>query len=192
MPKKDYAKEYKKWHWGDAHAEEIEWKDNDLPPIVIECGRATEIHFRPLTRSNPKRKDYIMRLPKKEANRSHIVYDPDHPHQRLYILLSKAARKDTKKLYAQAEEVAEIPLSELAEMGEGRHASADYPDVMVKPIGVLTHLVYTTTKIPDGLSHYIHEMGEESGIRPIFAVSKDGRAWVVAGDYHVPVPGITN
>ena len=188
---RDYAAEYKKWHCGDGHSEEIEWKDKDLPPVVLECGRATEIHFRPLARANPKRKDMIIRLPKREANKSHIVYDPEHPHQRLYILLSPKARKDTKKLYNQSE-AEEIELSELALMGEGKHATDDYPKVMVKPIGVLTHLVYPTVKIPDGLSHYIHEMGEETNIQPIFAVSKDGRAWVVAGDYHVPVPGITN
>ena len=186
-----YAKEYKKWHWGDAHAVELEWKDDKLPPFLIECGRFTEAHYRPLSRSNPKRRDKILRLNKKEANKSHIVYDPNHKHQRLYILVAPEVRKQLKKEYKSLDSEA-VPLADLAKMCEGKHATDDYPEVKVKPLGILTHLVYTTTKIPDGLSHYIHEMGEESGIQPILALSKEGELFIAGGDYTVPVPGITN
>ena len=192
MSKHDrYAKEYKKWHWGDGHAVELEWKDDRLPPILIECGRLTELHFRPLSRANPKRKDKILRLNKREANKSHVVYDPDHKHQRLYLLVAPEVRKQLKKEYRNLSEDS-LSLKELALLSEGKHATNDYPDVDVKPLGILTHIVYTTTKIPDGLSHYIHEMGEESGIQPILALSKEGEPFIAGGDYTVPVPGITN
>ena len=72
------------------------------------------------------------------------------------------------------------------------HATDDYPDIKVKPIGILRNVVYATPKKGDGFSLYIHEMGEETGIKPALCVDKTGRLWIIGGDYTCPVPGITN
>ena len=39
---------------------------------------------------------------------------------------------------------------------------------------------------------YIHEFGEESGVRPHLAVDQDGRFWLLGGNYTCPRPGITD
>ena len=75
----------------------------------------------------------------------------------------------------------------------GRHAKKDdYPNVKVRPIGILTNVVYGTEKQGDGYSFYIHHMGEESGIQPALGVDRRGRLWVLGGNYTSPTPGITD
>ena len=83
-------------------------------------------------------------------------------------------------------------LAEVAESVGGRHATDDYPDIQVLPIGIMTHVVYATEKKGDGMSFYIHHMGEESGIQPALAVDSRGRLWVAGGNYTSPTPGITD
>jgi hypothetical protein len=92
-----------------------------------------------------------------------------------------------------------MPLSELALETGGLHSTDDYPDIMVKPIGLLTNVVYATEKgafggigLEDGYSMYIHTHGEESGIQPILAMASDGSLWYAGGDYTCPTAGITN
>ena len=188
MPLKDV---YKKWHWGIEHATEKEVDDPDLPDTLVEAGRLVEIHYRP-TDQNPKRKDKIFKLPKSQANNSHLAFDPKHPHERLYIILDPRTRKKVKTQFWTDSSWTPKPLSEIAPVVGGRHGTEDYPDVEVKPIGVMTAVVYATEKRGDGYSFYIHKMGEESGIQPALACDKKGRLWVVAGNYTSPTPGITD
>lgn len=185
------AKLYKDWHWGVPHAVEMEWEDKDLPPYLIETGRLSEIHYRPLG-SNPKRKDRIIKLPKKEANRSHLVFDPQHTSHRLYMLLSPKIQKEMKRKLYKNNSSEKYSLSEIAQNVGGRHALDDYPNIKVIPVGIMTHIVYATEKKGDGMSFYIHHMGEESGIQPALAVDSRGRLWVAGGNYTSPTPGITD
>ena len=201
---KDGRKTFTEWHWGNEPLQEFEIK----APVVLkdskdikhwdkmdlaECGRAIEIHFSPFE-SNPKRRDVIIRLPKKMAEKSHLAFDIDHPFQRLYFTLSPEAMKKMHREYGKIKNPKDdtMPLGELAKYAGGKHATDDYYNIDVKPLGIITNVVYLTDKKSDGLSYYIHEMGEESGIRPALGISSDGNLWVAGGDYTSPVAGITN
>ena len=201
---KDGRKVFTEWHWGNQPLQEFEIK----PPSVLnnaddkkhwddmklsECGRAVEIHFSPFGTS-PKKRDTIIRLPKKMAEKSHLAFDVNHPNQRLYYCLSKDAMNKMKREYGQIKNPDDdmMPLVELAEYAGGKHATDDYYDIDVKPLGIITNVVYLTDKKSDGLSYYIHEMGEETGIRPALGIASDGSLWIAGGDYTSPVAGITN
>jgi hypothetical protein len=88
------SKGYEEWHWGIPHKQVVEWNDADLPEgDLIECGRLVEVHIR----EPGQRKDTIIKLARKEANGSHLCFDPNHPNQRLYILLHGEFREKMKK-----------------------------------------------------------------------------------------------
>lgn len=190
------AKVYAEWHWGVPHKFVIDWDDEDLPDgDLIECGRLVELHFR----EPGQRKDTVIKLPRNEANGSHLCYDPEHPSGRLYVLSHPAFAEKMRKKYREnpqyvgGSKYRAMRLSDLARGVGGRHAANDYPDVEAAPIGVLTHVVYATEKKGDGYSFYIHKMGEESGIRPYLAVDEHGRSWIVGGNYRGnPTAGVTD
>ena len=186
------ADEYKKWHWGIPHSMEVEWDDDDLPEYLVECGRFKEFHYVPVN-NNPRRKDQVYSLTKTQSQNSHLCFDPNHRYQRLYILLNPSVQKKAKKRFWTNNEYKEVPLKELAKAAGGKHATSDYPDVMVRPIGVMTNVVYHTHKKGDDpASFYIHHMGEETGIQPYLGCDSTGRIWIAGGDYTSPTPGITN
>lgn len=186
--KKKYAKEYKKWHWGIEPIEEVEWDDPDLPEYLIECGRLVELHYKPLQGGKKK----IIKLNKKDANSSHLAFDPDHKYERLHLLLSPAFKRKMKK-YWKDSKWETVKLQELAKKAGGRHGKMkDYPNVNVRPVGILTHVTYACEKKGDGYSFYIHHMGEESGIQPILAVDAKGKMYIAGGNYTSPTPGITD
>ena len=200
----DGKEEYKKWHWGNEATDVFEIK---YPSVVtdhhdqerwdkmnlVECGRQYEIHFSPFG-SNPKKRDEIIRLPKSMANKSHLAFDADHPYQRLYFILCLPAQEKIKSEYGKIQNPEEemMPLGDLAMFAGGKHATDDYENIMVKPLGIITNVVYSTDKKGDGFSHYIHKMGEETGIKPALGVAKDGSLWFAGGDYTCPIQGITN
>jgi hypothetical protein len=191
MGKKATRDAYTRWHWGKEPTQQVDWNDPQLPDYLVECGRLVELHLRPLE-SNPKRKDQIIKFKKANANASHLAFDPDHPSQRLYILLNGGARRRMKKLWDKSKYDTHTQF-EIADMVGGRHGKQnDYPKVKVRPIGILTNIVYGTEKEGDGFSFYIHALGEESGIQPAIGVDKRGRLWVLGGNYTSPEPGITD
>jgi len=185
------AKIFKEWHWGIPHAIEVEWDDDDLPRYLVEAGRLKEIHYRPL-QSNPKRRDKIIKLPKAQANLSHVTFDPEHKHQRLYLLLDPKTRKEMRTKLYKGNPSPLYSLYDVSEMVGGRHAVDDYPKILGKIVGILTDIVYATAKKGDGMSFYIHKMGEESGIVPALVVDAKGRLFIVGGNYTAPTPGITD
>jgi hypothetical protein len=189
------AKQYEDWHWGVPPQMVKQWDDPDLPEgELIECGRLVELYFR----EPGQRKDTIIKLSRREANGSHLCFDPNHPNQRLYLISHPDFREKMKKKYRQNPQYVggtkyrDLPLEDLAEAVGGRHADNDYPEVAASPLGVLTHVVYATEKKGDGYSFYIHKLGEESGLRPCLAIDARGRMWVVGGNYTSPTPGITD
>ena len=191
MKKGAVKKAFEKWHWGIEPTQEVNWDDKDLPEYLVECGRLVELHVRPLE-GNPKLKDRVIKFKKSNSNASHVAFDPEHPSQRLYLLLNAGARRKMKKLWDKSEYDVHTPY-EIAKYVGGRHSKKnDYPRVKVRPLGVLTNVVYATEKKGDGFSFYIHKMGEESGIQPAVGVDKKGRVWVLGGNYTSPTPGITD
>lgn len=198
------AKEYYSRHWKIPHSEEIEWRDTELDdhlkatsqkgrhPEVAEWGRLVGFQFIPEGRDGRQRKGKEVQLSRADSNGSHLVYDPHHRHQRMYLLLSPSVRKQMKKKFWSSSPYAEEPLSWWAKEAGGRHGKKDYPAVEARLVGTLTHLDYACEKKGDGYSFYRHAMGEESGIQPLLVVDAKGRLWIVGGNYTGPIPGITD
>jgi hypothetical protein len=182
---------YKRWHWGKPFENKEEIDDPNLPDRLIETGRLAELHFWPV-KGRTARKDKVIKLPEKLSEESHLAFDPDHNFHRLYIILPTKLKKKFKKEYWDNTDLTIFDPSDIANAAGGKHATDDYPDIEVKPIGILRNIVYACEKVGDGFSLYIHKMGEESGIKPALCVDKSGDLWIVGGDYTSPLQGITN
>ena len=171
---KRLAKVYKRWHWGEMPTHVIDC-DPDLPPHLVEIGLLLELHLRPFGAT----KDTVFAVREDDIPNTHVGFDADHKHQRIYFQCSPALRESGRDLYAESE-AKPMPLARAAvELGEGRHATrSGYVPVKVKPLGELRHLVYFTHK--------------KGGVPPILCVSADGRFWLAGGSYTCPSPGITN
>lgn len=197
---KEGDQHFNDWHWGIPTAKVVDWNDDDFPRILVECGRLIRLHVRAADQAigegnrHPRRKrDAMIEFSQSRSDRSHVAYDPNHAEQRLYFLIDPEARPTlARRLYAK-NSLSPMPLGQVAILTGGRHGRRqDYPDVMVKPVGILTALVYQTEKQGDGLSFYIHQMGEISRYYPILAVDAQGRLWLAGGNYTAPTPGITD
>lgn len=197
--------QYNDWHWGIGASKVMDWGDNDYPPMLIECGRLVRLQFRapqPVAKSNRRhprrRRDTMIEFSLSRSNNSHIAYDPDHPDERLYLLIDPRARPTLAKRFWGQNNMAPQRLNDLAATAGGRHGKRrDYPNVTVKPFGVLTAVVYYTHKKGDEnpndpRSYYIHQVGEVSKHMPILAADSKGRLWLAGGNYTSPSPGITD
>ena len=189
---------YSEWHWGvKPKGSPIQVDDPEYPDVLIECGRLVEFTYRPID-GNVKRKDkkYDLKttLPnKKHANSTHLVFNPNSSHDCLYIVSTcEKSKARIKNDFYKNNPYQEVPLSDMSYFTGGRHMGENYPDVDAKVIGILTTLVYACEKGGDGYSFYVHQMGEESGVQPLIAVSSDGRLWIVGGNYTAPIQGITD
>jgi hypothetical protein len=199
----DGINRYLEWHWytpddlkrgaKGARYKLVDWPDADYPERLVECGRLIELRLR----VPGQRRNLAITLAGKEANRSHLCFDPDHPAQRLYICSSPAVRAEAKaRFWGRGGE--RWNLNDLAEAIGDRHGTRDYPDVTIEPVGILSDVIYSTPKQGDFeddgevKSSYIHAMGEEGGTQPALAVDRNGRFWVAGGSYTCPTPGITS
>lgn len=193
---------YQTWHWfrpgerGAPPVRIVDWDEPDMPRTIIECGRMARLHVRPVDaeqqRHPRRRRDKCIQFPLSVTANSHIGFDPGHPKQRLYLLVDPKARPVVREALWDRNTMAPMPLSQLALLAGGHHARGGYPNLLVKPIGPLTGVVYYTLKNTDGRSYYLHKQGEVSGGFPILAVSNDGRLWVAGGSYTAPTPGIAD
>jgi hypothetical protein len=189
----DYAAVYKRWHWGVGHDEVVEWADRDLPKTpLIEIGRLWELHIRLF----PSGKEKVIEVGDRDKNASYLAFDPKHPHQRMYLLVSKAVQQDAKQLFWDRSAQKPQLLAAVAKAVGSRHAKGGYPQVKVKVVGRLQNVVYRTHKKGDDDhlrgSSYIHAMGEDGGVQPNLAVDAKGRLWIAGGSYICPTPGITD
>ena len=192
---------FKRWHWGKDSTHEIDINDDRFPKNMIGIGRLMELRFdRPEIRSNPSgsivENPMSIEIDEDSINDCYVVFDHDHPKDRIYIILNPSSKKDLKLVYKDLDDKP-ILLNDLAINIGGWHGDMqDYPEVKVKPLGYLSDLAYYTHKVgdDDGIgSGYIHKMGEEKGgVEPIIAVSSDGNLWIVGGSYYCPYAGITN
>lgn len=187
---------YSKWHWGIAPTKVIEWDDPDYPKTLVACGRFARLHIRlPKTggysRHPRLERDYMLQLSERAAANSHIAYDPNHPDQRLYLLVSPSTQVSVKKRLWDGNETQPIKLLDAARLAGGRHGKkSDYPDIMVKPIGVVSAVVYFTEKEGDPEGPYLHKMGEVTSYYPFICVDQKGRLWFAGGGYKAPFAGI--
>jgi hypothetical protein len=187
----------KNWHWGVPAKQTIEWVDPDIDrnlrgknKELVEIGRFSEIRFRPIG----ERKITRLPLPESSVDRSHVTFDWRHPKQRIYLLTDPSLWSDFAGLYR---EDGSLPLADYAQQIGSVHGTRDYPSLKVTPLGRVSHILYVTEKgaywpgdQPDGLSTYIHRMGEEKGVEPGLAVDRHGRIWYAGGSYTCPRPGI--
>jgi hypothetical protein len=190
---------YDDWHWGNCAHKVVDWNDSDFPRMLIECGRLIRLHVRVpdsvtgVRRHPRRRRDAMIEFARNVSSNSHVAYDPDHRHERLYLLVDSRASQALKQRFWDDNPMDPQPLQYWASLAGGRHGrSRDYPDILVKPVGVLTDIVYKTDKQGDGLSFYIHKMGELTHHLPILCVDERGRLWLAGGNYTCPTPGITD
>jgi hypothetical protein len=190
LTKAQAIQEYTKWHWGKAPKAVIRWNDSAYPQkIMPECGRLVELRVK----QPGKRAATRIVLTNPEANGSHLVFDPTHRNQRLYVFSHPKFREKMRTKYGMRENYAPShKLAAIAKAVGGHHGTSDYPSLTGQWIGELTHVIYATDKEGDGFSFYIHKMGEEGGKRPHLVVDGQGRCWIVGGDYTVEEGGITN
>lgn len=184
----DPIERYEKWHsWGGKGIEPsqiIEIKDPDLPQTLISMGELHELHVDPVGKDQSEIIDFT-------DGPGYASFDPVHPYERIYLTLPRNQMRYMKDNYVDPNGEW-WDLNALARAIGGKHATNDYPPIEVQPIGVCTHIVYFTEKVGDGESQYIHEFGEESGVRPWLAVDKRGRLWLASGNYTSPYEGITD
>lgn len=190
----DYAKLYEEWHWGVKPDEVVTWDDPLVPDKMIEIGRCWEFHVVSLQDKKRKNKK-VMEIRDRSKNDSYVAFDPHHAAQRIHLLLSPKAMQDAQRIYDEYD-VKPMPLRYWAKKAGGRHGKMrDYPDVEVKPIGLLSDIVYRCHKKGDDDhmrgSSYIHRMGEAGGTMPILTVDGTGRLWIAGGSYICPVEGIS-
>ena len=204
-------KKYKAWHWVEGenpefeqHMKMVEWDDPDFPEkALIECGRLVRLHFRAPNSEgrHPRRqRDTTITLNLSAAKQSYLTYDPNHPDERLYLCLAPDAMSGVASRFWHENTAPSRVLAEWATLAGGRHGkrahaspkNGGYPQVVAKPVGILTGVVYFTPKVSDGPSFYLHRMGEVTCYMPILAADALGRLWVCGGDYTCPTAGITN
>ena len=193
----DLKQLYADWHWGLPAGKIVTIDDPLYPDRLVECGRLHYLYVdidgkpkkRPKKQTLKDPNGYEIEIEDRHKDSSFLGFDPDHPHQRLYIVLPRVEREAAKAAFWDPGNA--TTLSALARKVGGRHARDDYPKLRVTPIGTLLFVVYHTAKKGDGESSYIHEMGEEGGIPPVLAVDSTGRLWIAGGSYTCPEPGIT-
>lgn len=200
------TKRYTDWHWGyepakvvDAGLDPADWQTNPMPRVLVECGKLIRLHVRaPRTvaseKVHPRRRyDAMIEFSRNVSNTSHVAYDPSHSHERIYLVAPKQTQNTLKRKLFDNNNMPLMPLHQLASIAGGKHGKKnDYPDVSVKPVGVLTAIVYDTAKEGDGQSYYIHQVGELSHMYPFLCVDEQGRLWLAGGNYSSPNPGITD
>ena len=193
------SKGYRDWHWGFDGKKVVDWNDSDMPRMLIECGKLVRLHVRvPNSKIHPRRrKDSMIEFSRNVSPHAHVTFDPDHKYQRLYLLVPPEQRATLKKKFWNNNPFQALPLSELAQIAGGQQGNMnDYPDVLAKPLGVLTAVVYVTAKKGDshqnGGSFYIHHVGEISHTYPFLCIDDKGRLWLTGGSTTAPTPGITD
>lgn len=200
------SKRFENWHWGIGPARVLDWNDPDYPKMLVECGRLIRLHVRAPDNSpghpghtHPRRKrDTMIELSRTASECSHVAFDPEHTDERLYLLVEPKACETLGKRFWHENDFRPMDLNSLAAIAGGRHGKrADYPKIMVKPVGVLTAVVYYTHKKGDEnpgnpRSFYIHAVGELSSHYPILCCDERGRLWLAGGNYRSPDPGITD
>tara|TARA_Y100000034_G_scaffold73261_1_gene88227 strand:+ start:263 stop:928 length:666 start_codon:yes stop_codon:yes gene_type:complete len=190
------------WYNPDEYDDQlklVEWDDPDYPEgILIECGNLARIHFRaPEAAANSSRhprrqRDTTIAFPTAVAQKAQLAFDPEHPSDRLYMLIPDRALHSLAQRFWKENPIHPRYLSEWAMLAGGRHAKGGYPHVLAKPVGVMTAVVYFKDKEGDGPSYYIHKMGEVTCYFPILACDERGRLWVCGGNYLCPTGGITD
>ena len=160
---------------------------------LVPCGSLIQIRYRiPVGGSIENGRVGEFNLPSSVGRWSYLMFDMDDPRQCLYTVMDENAKRHTRDVLWSQNPFAARPLAEHSRNAGGLQSKGWHPNVMVKPVGISTAVIYFATKKSDGSSNYIHRFGEESGVRPLICVDATGRIWFAGGDYTCPTAGITN
>jgi hypothetical protein len=173
------------------HFEPFE-EDEDRLRRVLPTMKASKMTAEAALEGNEPDEYLVVEIEEKDWPHNWLSFDFDHPKDRLYILLSPSIRRDVAAALWDPE-LPTMPLRELAQQIGGDHGDdPDYPDIEVQPLGIVFYVSYFTYKEdPDDKAFiYIHRMGEEGGVEPALAVSKNGKLWLAGGSYRCPNAGI--
>lgn len=176
---------FTRWHWGVKPGTEVHYTDTDYPDELVEIGRLMELHI------EDGRGAYTIKVPERILDYGHLAFDPAHGRQRMYVIADPRVLRHVQSAARGRGTQKPHPLARIAQATGGSHQGA-YPDVRARLLGVCRAVVYLTHKKGDGLSGYIHEMGEMGGTQPVVCQDGKGRLWFAGGDYTCPTPGITN
>lgn len=191
-------RDYEDKHWGIPALEVVDWKDPEIPGPLAMMGRLVRLHVRAPAdaRMHPRRqRDTKIEFSRALSSNSYVAYELNHPADRIQLLVEPRAASTFKQVFWNQNTASPVPLGHLASVAGGRHGRlGGYPNIQVKPVGVLTAIVYLTHKKGDGNepNYYIHNVGEVSLHYPLLAVDAKGRLWVAGGSMTVPSPGITD
>lgn len=120
----------------------------------------------------------------------HLAFSPAKD-QRIYAVLTRDFVRELRRSLVHPR-APFMPLAQAAGLAPGRQNRYSYANVDVQVLGIGEHVVYLTDKKGDGLSSYIHRMGEESGKKPLVCIDQEGHLWFAGGNYSVPNAGITD
>lgn len=176
-------------HWGIPPTKVYEVDDPDLPDDLVMMGFLRELQLIDEDGDHLK----IDWFPKKGCL---LAFSTDN-REHLYLICDDGTMEKNRRILLRKQNPGGEPepyydLTALAKAAGGRQARWKHNPVDVQLLGEASHVVYATDKSGDGFSEYIHELGEESGVRPYLGVDDRGRFWLAGGNYTVPDEGITD
>lgn len=177
-------KRYESAHWGYPSTRAIHVKEPDYPAALTRMGVLLEIEV-----ETDEGDHFAITFP---ARGSSLAFTPRSPES-LWIVLSEAQKRlNLKELWLPDEPT--YALRTIARHAPGRWAtSRHYPTgVRAQSLGWAAKVMYATHKKGDPPANYVHELGEDTGKRPLLAIDEHGRLFFVGGNYTVPDEGITD
>lgn len=188
----DLVERYTSAHWGITPRAVYKVEDDDLPDELVEMGKLVEVQVTDENAKDPGGSGKGVSFTVKFPAGCLLAFSTDEA-ERLYLVTTRANRRwAANRLWVPNVKGINYSLGRAATLAGGRQADFSYPSVQVQILGVADNVVYRTNKKGDGMSEYIHALGEETGIKPFFCVSRDGRVWFAGGNYTVPDDGITD
>jgi len=95
---------FKRWHWGEEPTHQIQIDDDRFPAEMIEIGRLMEMRIdladETGNRANPK-EELGLEIDNKSINECYVLFDNNHPKDRIYFHLNNETQKDFADLYDQ-------------------------------------------------------------------------------------------
>lgn len=174
-------------HWGIKPTKVYRVQMPNLPRETAEMGKLLRLDVidpeddAELGIDFPRRADII------------LAFDEGTPERLYYIYPKFIQHWVAKTLWIPGEP--SYWLGDVARAQGGRQCDRRYPRVKVQVLGENVFLLYRTRKggdyKEDGQgSDYIHEHGEDSGLRPLLCVTENGRLWTAGGNYTVGTGGV--
>lgn len=169
---------YTNAHWGSRPTRLIHVPDKSIPPVVA-MGRLEQLQGTKFGNID---------FPKG----CWLAWDPKHPRDRIYLVLSAPMRERLRKLMKQVDPGQMEYLQDIALKAGGDQCDRKLPHRRGIDLGPCKAVCYHTNKQTDGWSGYFHEFGHEGrrGIVPHLAIDASGACVLCGGSYRVVEAGI--